>query len=120
MYSIVFLIPLFITIGSVLFLGERVRWKRFTAIIAGFLGAIISIDPFTAEVNEYVFIALLAPVLAAASYLIVRKYGHQETLYSFLIYGKLLMILFLPNFCNIFIQSNVFLRLNVKCYFWSV
>ena len=32
MYSIVFLIPLMITIGSVFFLGEVVRWKRFTAI----------------------------------------------------------------------------------------
>ena len=94
MYSIIFLIPLFITIGSVLFLGERVRWKRFTAIIAGFMGAIISINPFTAELNEYVFIALLAPVLAAASYLIVRKYGEQESLFSFLIYGKILMIIF--------------------------
>ena len=39
MYSIVFLTPLIITIGSVLFLNEVVRWKRFTAIIFGLVGA---------------------------------------------------------------------------------
>lgn len=94
MYSIIFLIPLLITIGSVLFLGETVRWKRFTAIVTGFVGTVISINPFTAELNNYVLLALLAPVLAASSYLIVRKYGEQESLFSFLIYGKILMIIF--------------------------
>ena len=94
MYSIVFLIPLLITIGSVLFLGEVVRWKRFTAIVIGFIGTLISINPFGAEINSYVFIALLCPIFASASYLIVRKYGYEESLFSFLIFGKIFMILF--------------------------
>ena len=94
MYSIVFLIPLLITIGSVLFLGEVVRWKRFTAIVIGFIGTLISINPFGAEINSYIFIALLCPFFASASYLIVRKYGYEESLFSFLIFGKIFMILF--------------------------
>ena len=94
MYSIVFLIPLLITIGSVLFLGEVVRWKRFTAIVIGFIGTLISINPFGAEINSYVFVALLCPIFASASYLIVRKYGYEESLFSFLIFGKIFMILF--------------------------
>jgi len=94
MYSIVFLIPLLITIGSVLFLGEVVRWKRFTAIILGFIGTIISVNPFGAELNNYVFLALGTPIFASTSYLIVRKYGGKENLFSFLVYGKILMIIF--------------------------
>ncbi len=94
MYSIVFLTPLLITIGSVFFLNEVVRWKRFTAIIFGLIGTLISINPFSTSIDPYVFIALLCPVCAAASYLIVRKYGYQESIFSFIIYGKLLMILF--------------------------
>jgi len=94
MYSIVFLIPLLITIGSVLFLGEVVRWKRFTAILIGFIGAIISINPFGTEYDNYIFLALFCPIFASASYLIVRKYGVKENLFSFLIYGKALMIIF--------------------------
>ena len=63
MYSIVFLIPLLITIGSVLFLGEVVRWKRFTAIAIGFIGTLISINPFGAEINSYVFVVYCAQFL---------------------------------------------------------
>ena len=92
MYSIVFLIPLLITIGSVLFLGEVVRWKRFTAILIGFIGAIISINPFGTEYDNYIFLALFCPIFASASYLIVRKYGFKENFFSFLIYGKILML----------------------------
>ena len=92
MYSIVFLIPLMITIGSVFFLGEVVRWKRFTAILIGFIGAIISINHFGTEYNNYIFLALFCPIFASASYLIVRKYGFKENLFSFLIYGKILML----------------------------
>ena len=80
MYSIVFLIPLMITIGSVFFLGEVVRWKRFTAILIGFIGAIISINPFGTEYDNYIFLALFCPIFASASYLIVRKYGYKENL----------------------------------------
>ena len=94
MYSIVFLTPLLITVGSVFFLNEVVRWKRFTAVILGLIGTLISINPFSTSIDPYVFIALLCPVCAAASYLIVRKYGYQESIFSFIIYGKLLMILF--------------------------
>ena len=94
MYSIVFLTPLLITVGSVFFLNEVVRWKRFTAVILGLIGTLISINPFSTNIDPYVFIALLCPVCAAASYLIVRKYGYQESIFSFIIYGKLLMILF--------------------------
>jgi len=94
MYSIVFLTPLLITIGSVFFLNEVVRWKRFSAIIFGLIGTLISINPFGASIDPYTFIALLCPVCAAASYLIVRKYGYQESIFSFVIYGKILMILF--------------------------
>ena len=94
MYSIVFLIPLMITIGSVFFLGEVVRWKRFTAILIGFIGAIISINPFGTEYDNYIFLALFCPIFASASYLIVRKYGVKENLFSFLIYGKILMLVF--------------------------
>ena len=94
MYSIVFLIPLLITIGSVLFLGEVVRWKRFTAVIVGFIGAIISINPFGTAYDNYILLALFCPIFASASYLIVRKYGFKENLFSFFIFGKILMLIF--------------------------
>ena len=94
LYSIIFTIPLLITIGGAVFLNEKVSWRRYTATIIGFIGAIIAIDPFNSEFSKISLIAIFMPFFPAISYLIVRKYGHQESLFSFLIYGKLFMILF--------------------------
>jgi drug/metabolite transporter (DMT)-like permease len=94
LYSIIFTIPLLITIGGAVFLNEKVSWRRYTATIVGFIGAIIAIDPFNSEFSKISLIAIFMPFFPAISYLIVRKYGHQESLFSFLIYGKLFMILF--------------------------
>jgi len=94
LYSLIFTVPLLLTIGGAVFLKEKVSWRRYLATSIGFIGAIIAIDPSSSEFTEIGLIAVILPFLPTASYLIVRKYGHQESLYSFLIYGKLLMILF--------------------------
>lgn len=94
LYSIIFTIPLLLTIGGAVFLNEKVSWRRYLATIIGFIGAIIAIDPMSSEFNKIGLLAIIMPFLPTASYLIVRKYGQQESLFSFLIYGKFLMILF--------------------------
>jgi drug/metabolite transporter (DMT)-like permease len=94
MYSVAFTAPLMLTIGANLFLGERVGWRRYTAIIVGFIGVIISLDPFNEPLNKYVLLTFLAPLFVSISWLIVRKYGQTENVYSFLIYGKLFLLIF--------------------------
>jgi drug/metabolite transporter (DMT)-like permease len=37
--------PLFVTLGAALFFGERVGWRRWAAIFAGFLGVLIVLRP---------------------------------------------------------------------------
>ncbi|MCC5961068.1 MAG: DMT family transporter [Rhodobacteraceae bacterium] len=37
--------PLFVTLGAVLFLGEKVGWRRWTAIAVGFLGVMLIVRP---------------------------------------------------------------------------
>jgi drug/metabolite transporter (DMT)-like permease len=43
--AISFLAPVFGTLGAILLLGERVRLRRWTAILVGFLGAMIILRP---------------------------------------------------------------------------
>ncbi len=43
--AISFLAPLFGTIGAILFLGEKVRIRRITALVVGFVGAMIMLRP---------------------------------------------------------------------------
>ena len=45
--AIGFLAPLFGTLGAIVFLGEKVRIRRWTALIIGFLGAMIILRPGT-------------------------------------------------------------------------
>jgi drug/metabolite transporter (DMT)-like permease len=45
--AIGFLAPLFGTLGAVAFLGEKVRIRRLTALVIGFLGAMIILRPGT-------------------------------------------------------------------------
>ena len=94
MYSVAFTAPLMLTIGANLFLGEKVGWRRYTAIIVGFLGVVISLDPFNEPLNKYIYLTFLAPILVSISWLIVRKYGQTENVYSFLIYGKIFLLIF--------------------------
>lgn len=54
--------PLFVTMGAALFLGETVGWRRWSAVIVGFLGVLIIIRPGGAEFSP----ALLWPLLAVA------------------------------------------------------
>ena len=94
MYSVTFTAPLMLTIGANLFLGEKVGWRRYTAVIVGFVGVLISLDPFSESLNRYVLLTFLAPLFVSISWLIVKKYGQTENVYSFLIYGKLYLLIF--------------------------
>ena len=92
LYSIVFVFPLALTIGANLFLGEAVGWRRYTAIIIGFIGVLISINPFSIAFNKLIILSFLSPIFAALGWLIVKKYGQKESIFSFMIYGKLFLI----------------------------
>ena len=39
--------PLFVTVGAVLFLGEVVRARRWSAVVAGFVGVLVIVRPGT-------------------------------------------------------------------------
>jgi drug/metabolite transporter (DMT)-like permease len=101
-YSVAFTAPLLLTIGANLFLGEKVGWRRYTAITIGFFGVIISLDPFNEPLSKYIYLAFLAPLFVSISWLIVKKYGQTENVYSFLIYGKFFLLIF----SGIFLITN--------------
>lgn len=45
-YILVFMSPMVITLLSAVFLQERLEWRRSLAILAGFGGVVIAVDPF--------------------------------------------------------------------------
>lgn len=78
-YAIFFGTPMLVTALSVPLLGERVGWRRWAAVMVGFLGVLIVLRPGFAELGSGHWAALGAAVLFALSLLLLRRIGNQES-----------------------------------------
>ena len=82
-----YVVPIFVTIGAALFLGERLHLRRLFGVGAGFVGAMVIVRPGFEEVNLGQLAQLSAAPLFAASFIIAKKLTVQEN--SFMIVGLL-------------------------------
>jgi drug/metabolite transporter (DMT)-like permease len=57
--------PIYVTALSVLLLGERVGWRRWSAVLVGFGGVLVALRPSAASVTLPALIALTGSVLYA-------------------------------------------------------
>ena len=64
--------PLVVTLGAALVLGERVRWRRWTAIIVGFLGVLVILRPWTEGFEVAGLLTVLCVLVLAARDLATR------------------------------------------------
>lgn len=78
-YAIMFTSPLLITALSVPLLRERVDWRRWAAVGAGFVGVLIVLEPGGAGLaTGAAFAALAGAVLFALNMLLLRGMGSDE------------------------------------------
>ncbi|SHJ26921.1 Permease of the drug/metabolite transporter (DMT) superfamily [Shimia gijangensis] len=66
-------LPLAITMGAALFLGEQVGWRRWSAISLGFVGVLLIIRPGFDGFDPASLLVLIAVVTVAARDLITRR-----------------------------------------------
>lgn len=85
-YAILFAIPLIITVLSVPILGERVRLRRWTAVIVGLIGVLIVLRPGQSSLTTGHLAALVAACTGALAAIVVRKVGTDERPVVLLIY----------------------------------
>ena len=71
--SILQALPLAVTLGAALFLGEAVGWRRWTAIAVGFVGVLIIIRPGPEGFNMAALYVVLSVVFAAARDLVTKR-----------------------------------------------
>ena len=76
-FAIAFAAPLFITALSVPFLGEYVGIRRWAAVICGFIGVLVVVQPGTSTFR----VEALLPLGAAFSYAIAMLIGRKQTSY---------------------------------------
>ena len=71
-------IPLFMPVWAMLFLGEKIYWRRRIATITGFIGALIIFRPGFEDPNFYLFFALLFAFLISISLTLVKHLTRTE------------------------------------------
>lgn len=77
-YSLVFMMPLFITVMSVLFLKEKVDAIRWAMLALGFLGVMLVVRPGFRELEFGHLTALLCAVFGASTTTILRVIAPTE------------------------------------------
>jgi len=76
--SVYYTIPLFITLFSALFTGDKVSLRVWFAIGLGFTGVLIIVRPQSDGFNIYILLPLLAAVLYALSMILTRTRCRDE------------------------------------------
>lgn len=66
-------LPLTITLAAAMFLGERVGWRRWLAILVGFIGVLVILRPTSDGFNIYAVWVLISVAFAAMRDLVTRR-----------------------------------------------
>ncbi len=84
--------PLFVTIAAAAMLDEKVRARRWTAVILGFIGVLIIVRPGTAEFSAGTMVAILAAVLSSIVAIQIKLLSRTEPADRIVIYTVLLWV----------------------------
>ena len=82
--------PIFVIVGSILFLSEKVGFKRWAAVILGFVGMLLIVQPAFVELNYYYFSPIIFCVFFACVAISVRSLSKTEPIYRIAIYFTML------------------------------
>ncbi|MEO5829001.1 MAG: DMT family transporter [Rhodanobacter sp.] len=93
-FALIFLLPIFVTILSVLVLKEHVGWRRWSAVVAGFIGVLVVLRPGFRALGIGHLAAITCGLSGAVSMIALRLSGPHEkrvTLYGAGVIGSLLV-----------------------------
>jgi drug/metabolite transporter (DMT)-like permease len=79
--------PIYVTALSVILLGEKVGWRRWTAVIVGFAGVLLAMRPSAASFTLPALIALIGSIFFACLMIATRLL--RETSNTVLIAGQI-------------------------------
>ncbi len=77
-FALIFLMPIFVTILSVLVLKEDVGWRRWSAVVAGFIGVLVVLRPGFRALGVGHLAAITCGLSGAISMIALRLAGPHE------------------------------------------
>lgn len=88
--AITFTKPLFLVLIAALFLGETVRWRRWTATLAGFAGVLIILRPGAGQFEPAMLVALGQALFIATALALIKGMPKSESNTTVLLYFAIL------------------------------
>lgn len=84
--ALIFVAPLFITALSSMFFGETVGWRRWLAVLVGFLGVLIAIRPGSSAFQTVSLLPIATAFVYAILMLSARWVDSRESVWTLLLY----------------------------------
>ena len=78
-YALIFLVPLAVTILSVLILHEPVGWRRWLAVVGGFIGILLVVRPGFREITLAHAAGLGVAIFGGLNVVLMRQLASSET-----------------------------------------
>nr|WP_316653642.1 DMT family transporter [uncultured Gellertiella sp.] len=76
--ALYFTVPLFMLAMAAMFLGEKVGWRRISAVLIGFAGVIVMLRPGAGVFEPAALLSLFSAATYGFSMLMARKLGCEE------------------------------------------
>lgn len=83
-----FSIPIFTLLMAVFFLDEKIIWQRWLVTFIGFIGILVTLQPYAEDFNPQVLIFIIAAISFAALDIINKKFVVQESMLAMLFYSS--------------------------------
>ena len=81
--------PIFVTLGSIFFLSEKVGIRRWLAVLIGFFGMLLIVKPAYEELNIYYIFPIIFCIFFACVALSIRSLSSTEPNYRIALYFSL-------------------------------
>ena len=126
--AIAFSQPLFSVVVAALIAGEKVRWRRWSATVVGFVGVLVMVRPGEGSLQLGALVALANAAAVAVSILLVKRLSDSETplmiLTQFAIFSTMLLfppalwVWRWPDLWGWVLAVGIALSATVGQYFW--
>ncbi len=84
--------PLFVTIAAVIFLQEKVRMRRWSAVIIGFIGVLVIVQPGSTTFSLGTLVALSAAVLSGIVAIQIKQLSRVDAADTIVLYTYLFWV----------------------------
>jgi drug/metabolite transporter (DMT)-like permease len=91
--ALTFTAPLFVTALAPSVLGEEVGWRRWMAVLVGFVGVLVIVRPFQASWSWVALLPVIGAFCGALRDMLTRQITAKESSVSILFYGALAVVL---------------------------